>query len=231
MKIILTGATGFAGSEILAHLVAHPRVTQVSCLTRRPFAAASSKVKPIVHDDFQVYDPALIERLSDHPACIWALGGKQSDLGSPDSFARITHAFTISFARAMASGASGHFTFCYLSGMGADPSETAWLPWEKLTRHLKGRTERDLGRLQQRYANFSAHSFRPGGILPVDASPILRTALAPIVVGADTLADAMVAGAMDPEMFRRWPVISNANIKRLAHGAARRPDTASASGT
>lgn len=220
MKIILTGATGFAGSEILSHLIAHPGVTQVSCLTRRPLDASSPKVTTIIHENFEVYDTSLIERLSDHTSCIWALGGKQSDLGSPDQFARITHSFTIALAEAVASTARNRFTFCYLSGMGADPTETARLPWEKLTRYLKGRTERDLARLQQMYPTFSARSFRPGGILPSPGSAVLRMLLAPIVVGVDELADAMIAGATDPGMFRRWPTITNANIKRLARGVA-----------
>ncbi|MET1071491.1 MAG: hypothetical protein ABWY11_02470, partial [Umezawaea sp.] len=58
-------------------------------------------------------------------------------------YERITHDFTLALGTAMA--ATGRpFTFCYLSGAGADPEEDSKIPWERVTRHLKGRTEKDL---------------------------------------------------------------------------------------
>jgi uncharacterized protein YbjT (DUF2867 family) len=127
MKIILTGATGFVGSNVLAHLVADPRISQISCITRHPIAPAQ-KVAMILQEDFLSYDPALLDRLAEHDSCIWALGGKASDLGEPETFARITHGFTLALAKGVAARAKRPFTFCYLSGMGADPTETARLP-------------------------------------------------------------------------------------------------------
>jgi hypothetical protein len=221
MKIILTGATGFVGSNVLAHLVANPGVAEVTCLTRRPVGTDSPKVRAILQEDFAAYDPLLLDHLAGHDACIWTLGGKASDLGTPDAFARITHTFTLALAEGVASRIMAPFTFCYLSGMGADPSETATFPWEKLTRHVKGRTEKDLGGLQNRYPRFCAHCFRPGGILPDGANPLLRVLLAPIVVGVGELADAMIAGAMDVSLFRRWPIVGNGDIKRLAKTGTR----------
>lgn len=216
MKIILTGATGFVGSNVLTHLVANPSVSQVTCLTRRPIEIGTPKVTTILHEDFATYDHALLDQMADHDACIWALGGKASDLGTPDVFAHITHTFTLALAGGIASRIKAPFTFCYLSGMGADPSETATFPWEKLTRHLKGRTEKDLGKLQSRFPQFCAHCFRPGGILPEKANPLLSFLLAPLVVDVGALSDAMIEGALDEKLFRQWPVIGNSNIKQLA---------------
>lgn len=216
MKVILTGATGFVGAATLARLVAHPDVSEVTCLTRRPLAEPVPKVTAIVREDFLRYDEALVEHLRDHESCIWTLGGKASDLGTEEEFTRVTHAFTLALAEQMTQHAEGRFTFCYLSGMGADPSETAWWPWEKLTRHIKGRTERDLSALQESHPGFSVHSFRPGGILPEDAQPWLRAALGPIVVGVDELADALIYAALEPQLFRQWSVVGNADIKRFA---------------
>ncbi len=216
MKIILTGATGFVGAEVLSRLIATPAVTAITCLSRRDLGMQSEKVTTILHSDFAAYDQTLVEQLAGHDACIWALGGKASDLGTPNVFARITHTFTLALAERMATQVSAPFTFCYLSGMGADPSETARLPWERLTRHLKGRTEKDLSLLQKCYSLFCAHSFRPGGILPRGASRLLRWGLAPIVIGVGELADAMIVAAISPDLFHREPTISNAAIKQLA---------------
>jgi hypothetical protein len=216
MKIIVTGATGFVGAEVLTRLLARPDVTTVTALTRRPLAVASAKLGTVLHEDFATYDDALLDRLAAHDGCVWALGGKASDLGRPEVLARITHTFTLALAAPLAERCRAPFSFCYLSGMGADPSETAWLPWEKSTRHLKGRTEKDLLALTGRWPRFSAHCFRPGGILPVGSSRLLHAVLAPIVVGVDVLADSLIEVATATDFRGRAPRIGNAAIKRLA---------------
>jgi nucleoside-diphosphate-sugar epimerase len=215
MKIILTGATGFVGSEVLRELIACESVTAITCLSRSEVRLQSPKVTTVLHEDFANYNGALLERLSDHRACIWAMGGKASDLG--DELARITHTFTLEFAEGMAAYTQDHahpFAFCYLSGMGADPTESAWLPWEKQTRRLKGRTELDLQVLSAKYPAFGAYSFRPGGVLPPDANRWVEFALAPIVVNVEALARAMVSVAVDPSIAP--PTIYNADIKQIA---------------
>jgi hypothetical protein len=136
-------------------------------------------------------------------------------------FARITHGFTLALAEGVAARAKNPFAFCYLSGMGADPTETARLPWERLTRHLKGRTEKDLHALQERHPTFCVHAFRPGGILPDDTNGLVRFALSPIAVGVGQLADAMIEGAIEEPLFRQWPIIRNGDIWRLAKGQLR----------
>lgn len=218
MQVILTGSTGFAGSAILRRLLADDSVDRVTSLSRRATGVSSGKLDEVLLSDFSAYDAGLIARLAEHDACIWALGGKASDLAQPDLYERITHTFTLSLAREIASAAARRpFSFCYLSGMGADPTETARLPWQKLTRHLKGRTERDLSALQSAHPQFCVHHVRPGGILPADTSRALATLLAPIAVPVDDLAKAMVA-CCDPTLFGRLPLVTNAQIRRLAKG-------------
>ncbi|APR79102.1 Oxidoreductase [Minicystis rosea] len=222
MKIILTGATGFVGTEVAAQLLVHPEVAQVTCLTRRAPAVRHPKLVTLFHDDFAHYDDAVLAPLADHGACIWALGGKASDAASPEAYERITHTFTLAFARAMAERARGRFSFCYVSGMGADPSERRGLLWEQTTRHLKGRTERDLGALQRAHAGFTVHCFRPGGILPAGASRWMHRLLGPIVIGVDTLAEAIILTATNQDVV--WNgTFENHEIKALPRlGAPRR---------
>jgi hypothetical protein len=216
MRIVLTGATGFVGAEVLTRLLARPDITGVTALTRRPLAVESPKLTAVLHEDFAAYDDALLDRLAAHDGCIWALGGKESDLGHPEVLARITHTFTLALAAPLAARCRAPFSFCYLSGMGADRSETAWFPWEKSTRHLKGRTERDLLALTERWPSFSAHCFRPGGILPLGSSRLLHAVLAPIVVGVDVLAESLIDVATAKDSRGRAPLIRNGEIKRLA---------------
>jgi hypothetical protein len=216
MIVILTGATGFVGGEILRRLAARPDIEEIMCLTRRAPEALPSKANVILHDDFSVYDESVLDRLAECSACIWALGGKASDLG--EQLEKVTHSFAIAFARAMTERADGDFTFCYLSGMGADSTETARFPWERATRHLKGRTERDLARLQGAHPHFCAHSFRPGGILPASTNRLVDWLLAPLVVRVGDLAEAMIIAGIEGRLFRKLPLLHNANIKRLAKG-------------
>jgi hypothetical protein len=215
MKIILTGVTGFVGGEVLRRLASKPGIEEITCLTRREPDDPPSKATIILHEDFGQWDTALVERLADHSACIWTMGGKASDLGKPEVLERVTHTFTLTFARALAQRAAERFTFCYLSGMGADPTETARFPWERLTRHLKGRTERDLAILQSEHPLFCAHAFRPGGILPATAHVALDYLLAPLVVRVEVLAEAMIVAAMEPSFFRQVPLLHNSDIKHV----------------
>jgi uncharacterized protein YbjT (DUF2867 family) len=205
-KVLLTGATGFAGGEVLRQLVVHPRVERVTCLVRRPLAFEHPKVVAMIHDDFCQYG-ALAG--SGHQACIWTLGGKASDFDDVAAYARVTHDFPLALARVVASDA---VRFCYLSGMGADPTESAWLPWERETRHLKGRTERDLRALAAEYPTFRVFAFRPGGILP-DSAERTRRWLAPITVSVSELARAMIRVALAGSAAS---LLLNRDIQRLA---------------
>lgn len=222
MKIVLTGATGFIGGEVLTRLAVDPAVDQVTCLVRHAFEPSSPKVEPVVVTDFTAYPRELVERLADHHACIWALGGRGSDIGDPALYVRVTHDFALAFAAAVAvPGADrGGFTFCYLSGMGADPTETTRLPWQKLTRHIKGRTEKDLLSLAARHPGLTVRCFRPGGVLPRDVNPVVAALAAPISIRVDRLADALISVATGTSSE---DVLSNAAINRLAVRGQRRP--------
>ena len=218
MKIVLTGATGFVGSTILKQLLERPEVTHITCLVRRPISVPSSKVETILHADFSAYDLELAAKLADHAACIWALGGKASDNPNSTEYLWATHTFTLAFARAVAEQQKQPFRFSYLSGMGADPTETSTFPWEKTTRHLKGRTERDLQELTEQYSLFSATAFRPAGILPEAdgfTASLVNLLLAPISVRVDCLAAAMISEAA-LSTAPKYHVVSNGSIKKMA---------------
>ncbi len=213
MKIILTGATGFVGGRILELLILHPDVERITCPIRHELRVSHAKIASMMHRNFCRYDGF---PLAGHDARIWALGGKASDFRDPEEYARVTHDFPLALARCRIP------TVCYSSGMGADPSEQAWFPWQRATRHLKGRTERDLSALEATCPQFHTYSFRPGGILP-NVQRRARRWLAPITVTVSELGRAMIlvarAGNADGLLF---------NHQQLAGQAAPQPGVAEA---
>ena len=74
-KIILTGATGFIGGEVLQQCLAHPSISSVVVLSRRSLPEPLSKhpkLKVIIHQDFSTgYPPDLLEEVIDADVCIW----------------------------------------------------------------------------------------------------------------------------------------------------------------
>jgi nucleoside-diphosphate-sugar epimerase len=166
MRIILTGATGFAGGATLTRLPDDDGVAAVTALSRRPLTVEHPKLTVHLQHDFGVWETALLAGLAEHDACIWALGAKASDVTDPDRYRRITHDYTLALATGLAEHNDGHLRFCYLNGLGANPRADLRLPWERRTRTVKGRTESDLGALAVRSLGFHVTCFRPGGILP-----------------------------------------------------------------
>lgn len=215
MRIVLTGATGFVGSEILQQVLSRPEITAVTCISRRPVGIQHRKVRNILHSDFTSCPGKLAEGMAEHGALIWALGAKVSDVSDAAEYERATVTSTLVFAGALAHRLSHPFRFCYLSGMGADPGESSRFPWQRMTRHLKGRAERGLEKLASGFALFRATSFRPAGILPRSAARWMDRLLSPITVRVDRLANAMIDEALS-ECATPYRVISNGLIRGSA---------------
>jgi uncharacterized protein YbjT (DUF2867 family) len=74
MKVILSGATGFIGSEALQQCLKSSSVTSVVALSRRdlPDAVTSNpKLKVIVMNNFTAYPDTVLSELAGAEACIW----------------------------------------------------------------------------------------------------------------------------------------------------------------
>lgn len=74
MKIILTGSTGFAGSEVLTQCIESPTITSIIVLSRRPLKNSQKhdKVNTIIMSDFRSYSPEMIQIIANADACIWS---------------------------------------------------------------------------------------------------------------------------------------------------------------
>nr|OQO18253.1 hypothetical protein B0A51_12584 [Rachicladosporium sp. CCFEE 5018] len=78
-NILIVGANGFVGLEVLTLALKNPYLTQIYTLSRQPLPnnlSSHKKVTQLLHPDFNTIPPALYETLRDSgvQACIWAVG-------------------------------------------------------------------------------------------------------------------------------------------------------------
>lgn len=74
MKILITGATGTVGKEILHQCLLRPEVTEVVALSRRPLnddVSQDHKLRTIIVKDFAKWDEDLLDLIKDADAMIW----------------------------------------------------------------------------------------------------------------------------------------------------------------
>ena len=218
MKVIITGATGTAGSEVLRQALADKDVTEALVLARRPLDVTDPKLRIAVLDDFLDYS-AVMPQLAGYDACLWCLGISQTEVSKED-YEKITHDYALAAAQAM-QGLGEGFRFCFLSGRGADSAEKSSI----LFARIKGKTENALTLLGQP----KAWHFRPGYIHPITAPPKRRLErwLAPLtpffyrflpshIISTVELAKAMLYVAKHGSSLR---IIENDDIREISRRA------------
>ncbi|WWC92742.1 uncharacterized protein L201_007701 [Kwoniella dendrophila CBS 6074] len=236
-KVIITGATGNAGSAVLTAAVASPTITQIAVLSRRPPYETSSKIKHIqipsseCPKGFDEIPLALIDELKKdgYESCIWALGISQTQV-KQDEYIKITHDYTLTAAKAFSKiGTSDKpFRFIHMSGEGARQDEKGYQLFSK----IKGRTEKELYELKN--DTFDVVNIRPGGIIPTDEHrqrmnwwagqgfKLMGTIFNPIwpsmVINASDLGRACVGLAEGKGWDQRDPegVINNPKLRQMA---------------
>jgi uncharacterized protein YbjT (DUF2867 family) len=130
--LLLVGATGLVGREVLRLALADPRVKHLTAPTRRPLAPHSRLTNPQVDFDALPSDALWWEA----DAVICTLGSTIKKAGSKDVFHRIDHGYPLAVARlARAHGTRG---FALTSSTGAAPHAKSFYL------RTKGELERDL---------------------------------------------------------------------------------------
>jgi uncharacterized protein YbjT (DUF2867 family) len=156
MNLLVTGATGLVGAEVVRQAIIDDDISQVTCLVRRKGSIQHPKLKYIEHKNFLDYS-SLVDVFRQQDACIWALGVSQTQV-SKEKYHEITHDYAVAAARALVI-ANPEITFLFVSGEGADPTETS----KTLFARVKGKTENALLRMNIKKLIIA----RPGAIRPV----------------------------------------------------------------
>lgn len=114
MRVILSGSTGYIGSEVLTQCLNHPSITTVILLTRRDPGglAENPKVKVILVSDFTSYDESTLDELEAADAAIWCLGTYHGD-------EKVDIEFPLTFIRAIKARALEPKAFRYVQLGGA----------------------------------------------------------------------------------------------------------------
>jgi uncharacterized protein YbjT (DUF2867 family) len=162
--LLLLGATGAVGSQVLALALADPRVARVIGPTRRSLPAHPKLLNPIV--DFAAL-PAADWWRADAGLC--CLGTTRRQAGSAEAFDRIDRGYVL--AAATLAQAAGTPVFIYNSSLGADATARSLYP------RTKGRIEAELATLGFASLTHVRPSLLDAGPRP-DSRPGERLALA-----------------------------------------------------
>ena len=160
MNILVTGATGLVGAEVIREAIKDSGITNITALSRRPLSIEHPKLQTVHHKDFISY-AGLEDVLAKQDACLWCLGISQSQVSARE-YEVITYNYAIAAAKAMHQ-ANPSMIFLFVSGQGADTQEKS----KTLFARIKGKTENALQRLPLN----QLYIVRPGGIRPVNPNP------------------------------------------------------------
>jgi uncharacterized protein YbjT (DUF2867 family) len=133
MKILLLGASGLVGENVLAQALVHPAVTGVVAPTRRPLAPHPKLINPVSDRLGSLLSEAVVRGID---GVVCALGTTIGKAGSKEAFREVDYVLPLTFAR----GAHEHGaeTFVLVSASVASVSSAMFYP------RIKGEIERDI---------------------------------------------------------------------------------------
>lgn len=207
MKVILTGATGFIGSEVLKQCIANPTITTVVALSRRALKITDQKLEVIILQDFNTYTDSILRRLEDADACIWCMG-------TTAAIPEIEIDYPVAFARAMTPRLKKSFRYLHLSGVLAERDQEKRLLFLQGGRRIKGRAETELLKFEaeekKNHLWWQTFVVKPAMVLKVDEGWVkIMAALLVGSVRVDVLALCMIGIVVNGSERR---ILDNAEI-------------------
>ncbi|KAH7400370.1 hypothetical protein BKA64DRAFT_723106 [Cadophora sp. MPI-SDFR-AT-0126] len=171
MKIILTGSSGFIGTEVLTQAISNPEITSIVALSRKSLPesfTSNPKITLVIIEDFTSYTPDVLQKLEGAEGCIWAIGAKSTSI---EVTRRVTVEYTLAAAKAFSAlprPRGKPFRFVLLSGFVVvrDQKASVWLFPE--ARKVAGEAELNLIDFAAQNAAFESFIARPAFVLPKD---------------------------------------------------------------
>ena len=155
-KVIISGATGMVGGEVLKLILEDDTVDKVISLARRKSNHTHPKLEHIIPENFLNYKPYK-DSLRNVDAVLYCLGAYTGAVPK-DEFRQITVDYPKELVKELIK-ISPNTKFCLLSGAGADRSEKSRMQFAR----DKGTIENFISA-----SNLEFYTFRPGYIYPVE---------------------------------------------------------------
>jgi len=134
MNLLLLGATGLVGRNVLAQALANPSVTRVIAPTRRPLEPHSKLTNPVSVRLEALLSEGINQGIDGVVCC---LGTTLKRAGSKEAFREVDYALPLKFARA--AHQHGVDTFVFVSASTASANSAVFYS------KVKGEVERDIG--------------------------------------------------------------------------------------
>ncbi|CZR59051.1 uncharacterized protein PAC_08943 [Phialocephala subalpina] len=214
MKVIIAGATGLIGSEVLSNLIQNKNITSIIILSRRPLpevGARDSRIKVIVLSNFLEYNGEVKKELNGAKAVLWALGGSNSNPTPSEKMDELEVQYPLALANALLSTrdtgkenneSATKLRFLFISGTLSERDQSRKLWFLEQGRKARGLAENRLFELSKQNPEvFEAVIIKAAYVIPKSA---LCNMIPDLVVGgsgnairAEELGAAMVYCALD----------------------------------
>ena len=197
MHVVITGATGGIGTEVLLQCLKSTAVSRITVLGRRnPSIPPNDKFDFIKHTDFTIYPTSLLDRLraQEAKACIWCIGASKWQVANRQEYETINKDYAIAAANAFKT-LCPNFRFIYTSMLGADPGS------QFMVLAVRGETEQALLTIE----GLDCFIVRPGGVevakkenrtitekLSVVTHPVFRMLMPSLHIYGDVLAKGFI---------------------------------------
>lgn len=156
MNIVLFGATGMIGQGVLRECLLDPDVQRVVSVGRSATGQQHPKLREIVHRDLHDFS-AIEPELTGFDACFFCLGIASAGMSEED-YSRVTYGIAAAAGETLAR-LNPNMTFIFVSGAGADSTESGRIMWAR----VKGKAENAILRMPFR----GAFVFRPAFVQPL----------------------------------------------------------------